>query len=363
MAGQRVIVVGAGMLGAQAAFRLQSAGAEVVVIDAQGAGGAATPASFGWINASYYLDDHHLALRCEGMSAWHRLMADLPLPVVRSGALSWELEGDALDAERFNLTERGYAVEAVDAARFAALAPAVGPVPERGLWYPEEMAAESGTVTQILLQAAVAQGARIVSGVPVTALQAQGGRITGVATDLGTLTGDAVVLCAGVQTERLLAPLGIALPLVPRPALVLRTAPLDPFLSPILVSPEGEIRQLPDGSLLMPATVGHQGDSAERVLSTVEEAISAAMARLQAVFPDVPLQIAETRMAYRPFPVDGLPVLGQAAEGLTVAVMHSGITLGALVGELLATEVLQGPSNDSTRWLAPYRPDRFAEPA
>lgn len=45
----------------------------------------------------------------------------------------------------------------------------------------------------------------------------------------------------------------------------------------------------------------------------------------------------------RPTPGDGLPILGETGvDGLTVAVMHSGVSNGALVGELISKQVLTG---------------------
>src|SRR5690606_18438725 len=63
-------------------------------------------------------------------------------------------------------------------------------------------------------------------------------------------------------------------------------------------------------------------------------------------------------VGYRPMPADGLPVIGapRAAPGLYAAMMHSGVTLAPLVGELVALEIAEGASVD---WLAPYRPERF----
>jgi glycine/D-amino acid oxidase-like deaminating enzyme len=54
-----------------------------------------------------------------------------------------------------------------------------------------------------------------------------------------------------------------------------------------------------------------------------------------------------------------LPIIGYAprSQQLYVAVMHSGVTLGPLVGELAAMELLEGVEIDL---LAPYRPARFA---
>lgn len=64
----------------------------------------------------------------------------------------------------------------------------------------------------------------------------------------------------------------------------------------------------------------------------------------------------EALRAFRPVPADGLPVMGEAADGLYLAVMHSGATLAALAGELAAREILGGSAEPL---LAPYRPGRF----
>ncbi|MDA7425369.1 NAD(P)/FAD-dependent oxidoreductase [Thalassococcus lentus] len=356
---QKVVVVGAGILGAQAAYRMQSAGADVTVIDKRGPGGVATAASFGWINASFYLDDHHFALRRSGMAAWQRLIHEVDLPVQRCGALSWEHQGPALDAECASLSAKGYAVEVVGSGTIRSLVPSLGNPPDRALWFADEMAAESEQVAARLLQLAVSKGARLLTGAAVTGVSQQAGTVTGVQTEAGAIAADEVLLCTGTQSGPLLAPLGIEVPMARRPALMLRTRPVAQCLGPVLVTPAGEIRQLPDGSILMPAAIGHQGASDETLTGTPEDAERDGLARLRALFPDLTLEIAGMMLAQRPYPADGLPVVGSVAKGVTLAVMHSGITLGALMGELLCGEILDGPSNVSSDLLAPYRPDRF----
>ena len=60
----------------------------------------------------------------------------------------------------------------------------------------------------------------------------------------------------------------------------------------------------------------------------------------------------------RPMPDDELPIVGFAGPvgGVYVAVTHSGVTLAALIGRLVASEILEGAPCD---WLAPYRLSRF----
>ena len=49
---KRIIVVGAGIVGALIGYHLARSGAKVTIIDASEAGGLATRASWAWINAS-----------------------------------------------------------------------------------------------------------------------------------------------------------------------------------------------------------------------------------------------------------------------------------------------------------------------
>jgi glycine/D-amino acid oxidase-like deaminating enzyme len=71
------------------------------------------------------------------------------------------------------------------------------------------------------------------------------------------------------------------------------------------------------------------------------------------------LGLAFHTVGYRPTPADGFPAIGRmpGMEGLYVAVMHSGVTLAPLVGELAAKEIATGKRDPD---LAPYDPGRAA---
>lgn len=64
----------------------------------------------------------------------------------------------------------------------------------------------------------------------------------------------------------------------------------------------------------------------------------------------------EVKEAVRPLPQDGMPVVGFTESGLYSVTMHSAITLGPLVGDLVACELLEDVALDI---LANYRPSRF----
>ncbi len=68
---------------------------------------------------------------------------------------------------------------------------------------------------------------------------------------------------------------------------------------------------------------------------------------------------ANIKIGTRPVPIDGFPVVGNIEEykGMFVAVMHSGVTLAPLIGQLLATEMLE---TSKSPLLEAFRPSRFA---
>ncbi|MCB1344515.1 MAG: FAD-binding oxidoreductase, partial [Rhodobacteraceae bacterium] len=121
---RHVVIVGAGIIGAAIAFRLSQGGARVTVVEGALPASGASGRSFGWINASFSLNEDHFLLRVAALTAHHALAADLgPLPTSWPGALSWEEEGAAQDATFTRLTEAGYPVRRLTRTEIAALEP------------------------------------------------------------------------------------------------------------------------------------------------------------------------------------------------------------------------------------------------
>lgn len=73
---------------------------------------------------------------------------------------------------------------------------------------------------------AASRGARFLGGHVVTAIEHEGGRVTGVATDHGSIPADVVVCCAGVWGPVLAASVGLTLPMVAFEHQYVVTAPL-----------------------------------------------------------------------------------------------------------------------------------------
>ena len=66
-------------------------------------------------------------------------------------------------------------------------------------------------------------------------------------------------------------------------------------------------------------------------------------------------ELVKVTRANRPLPSDGFPVVGFVDEALYVAVMHSAVTMGPLIGELAAYEIVSG---EGFQILDRYRPSQ-----
>lgn len=356
----KVIVIGAGVIGSLTAYHLARSGADVTVIDALGPASGASGASFGWINASFYLDAPHFHLRQAGIEAHHRLQNSLETAAIRwQRCLCWEETGDAFDAQYGELQKLGYPVRVLSRDEVSALEPEITP-PDRALMFECEGVANLCALTADALTAAQSSGAKLITGVTVDGIVHRSGRITGVRWSGGTLACDKVVVAAGVSVPDLLFDTGISVPMLDRPGVIMRSAVMPPLLAHILVTPEGEIRQDASGRLIVPTAVSHQSDATTRINSDPRSLASAAATRVSGLM-NREITWDSVALAYRPVPGDQRPVIGPAGpQGMHIAVMHSGATLCAIAAEITALEVLEAPlSKEFETLVAPYKPQRF----
>ena len=349
----QTLIIGAGITGAALAFQLSRRGEAVTILTTHAEGGLASAASFGWLNASYHLNHPHYRLRHEALAAHRRLTKALPgLPTTWQGCLWYEATGDAQDETASDLAALGYTVDRLTRAQIAMRLPALGPVPDTALFFPEEGVADPAILARALI---AASGTKVIRATVQSLTEAQG-RVTGVLTDVGLIAATKVILATGTGTPALLQPFGYTLPMLQRPGLMVATNALPPICPVVLATPDQEVRQDAAGHLIAPASAGHQGDHAE-TLGAFPVVVNATLQRLRALFPGQDIHFAQQHMAMRPVPGDGLPVAGQGPlAGLWLAVMHSGATLAPIVAECLADEVTGSPDSPL---LTDFRPSRF----
>ena len=189
-------------------------------------------------------------------------------------------------------------------------------------------------------------------------------------TDCGEIAVDKYVVATGANQQATLNLAGIDIPQRATPGVVVITKPVPKMLNTIFVAPGVHIHQRRDGRLVLgeqegaPETEAH----AKRLSAHPTRFPSTALAQQHAsrlletarhFLPSLPTDIAleEVLIGWRPLPLDGHPVLGVSPTQPKsyIAIMHSGVSLAPIVGELVSQELITGVPSSV---LEPYRPNR-----
>ena len=358
-AAAKVVIVGSGIIGASTALACQDLGAEVIVVDQGPLGGVASANSFGWINASFAETQAYFDLRNAALESFRTLGQRLELQAHVSwpGTLWWEDAGQDFEAQFASLTARGYGARRLDHDEIAALEPNLRACPAHALFTPMEGAAQAQSVAQSLLAHVAQRGGRLCPKQTVKAVHPSSGGGHIVQTSAGDLPCDFVILATGAAAYRGLAGVGWALPMDNKRGMIVHTRPVQTRIHHILMTPDVHFRQNLDGSLVAGEIFSGDLDPSEDAPALADTVIARICQKLRGQ-PDV--QLAEVKLGERPVPLDGLPVVGAVpgAPGVFLAVMHSGVTLGPLIGQLLAQEILQGSPSPL---LSSFRASRFAQ--
>lgn len=222
---------------------------------------------------------------------------------------------------------------------------------------------EPAEAARLMLADAQRHGARLVTGNVTRLIKEFDGRVTGLVLASGEeLRADHVVVAAGVGTVSLCASVGVTIPLkTPAPAgLLVRSKPVEKrILNHIVYTTRGHMRQTAGGYVLAGSDfVG--GDPGPDPEAAARKQLDIVKTNLKPEYAEL-LEFDCFTVGYRPQPSDGLPIVGASGlHGLDIAVMHSGVTNAALVGELLAEKILVGKEDAS---LQDFSLERFTDEA
>ena len=358
--GKRVVVIGAGIIGACIAHELTLAGAQVTVIEANEPATGASSRSMGWINASFIDREDYYRLRLAAMEAHRELdkAFDGALQTRWTGSINWEAAPDGMEALVADLGRFGHPIKLIGKEEFARLEPEVADLPERALLMGNEGYMDAAHAARLILAAAQARGATVLTGTPVEGLERAAGGGWTVRTPLGPVMAKDVVIAAGTRTGELCGAAGHDLPMKNEPGVLIQTPPVPFTLNHLIWSPDVHFKQLPDGRLIC----GYLFSGAITDGGGVEGVAQRMLGRLKERLPRAAdtLVIETVKHGVRPMPVDGYPAIGRLGSGqnkdLYVSVMHSGVTLGPVVGRLVAREIMTGERDPL---LAGFSPGRF----
>jgi glycine/D-amino acid oxidase-like deaminating enzyme len=362
----RVVVIGAGIIGSSIAMHLAERDLRPVLVDGAQTGHGASARSFASLSAFGVDPVGYYELACTALASWSGWAERLgEVGFRRGGGLRWEAdpqEGRRLAEQVERARSRGYPIMPVGEEELRRLLPAAetGPV-AAGCHAPRDGQVEPSLVVAACRAATEAAGGRLFLGEPArVGLDDHGIRV-----EVGDreLRPAVAVLAAGPESVAIARDVGLEIPTLASPGLLVETEPLPPFTDKVIYLPGGPgprvfLRQRSDGSVLL----GER--SQETVARDVGERHGRVLITQAARFLPVlrTARITRSLLAWRSMPADRLPIVGPVPglDSLYLAVTHSGVTLAPVVGRLVAEEIATG---DEAWLLASFRPGRFAERA
>ncbi len=366
----RIVVIGAGAVGATVSYRLAQAGARVTTVERYYPGAGITGVSFAWLNGYEKVPKHYHRLNVQSIRDHQDLADELNGRWLQiEGGLHWEHAAEtdrvkALHAAVRQLRDWGQRVEqTTPQIVMQELAP--------DLWIDPDAVSEvyvvprEGTIEPVMFahsvmhQASLRYGARL-EHATVVALDGPQGAVDKVVLDDGrTLSADVIVNCAGPDADRIAALAGARIPLAPILGLTLSTSPAPVCLRQVVNAPEALVHVDGAGHLTLRT---REVDSflvpgeTPPVDSPLTREVMSRARRILPGLEDIPID--RVRVGPRSMPQDGVSIVGfdPLVVGLYTVVTHSGITLSARLAVLVAEDLATGDCAE----LAPYRPSRFS---
>jgi glycine/D-amino acid oxidase-like deaminating enzyme len=382
----RVVVVGAGMVGAACAYYAARAGLDVLVLDRGPVGSGTTSRGEGNILVSDKEPGPELDLALLSQRLWRELGEQVgadALELEPKGGLVVATGDAAMDALRGlarGQAARGVEVEEVPAGRLRDLEPHLAPGLPGGMLYPQDLQVMPVLAAATLLRAARRLGAQVRTGVDVRGIETDdSGAVRAVVSSAGRHPASAVVNATGTWGGTVATSFGAPIPVLPRRGFVLVTEPLPRIVRRKVYSADYVANVASSGEALETSVVveGTRGGtvlvgaSRERVgfdeaLSVeVVERLAAQAVRLFPVLADV--NLLRVYRGFRPYCPDHLPVIGadDRVPGLYHACGHEGAGIGlAPATGLLVAQQIQARFDDQATDLAldvtAFRPTRFA---
>lgn len=361
----KVVVAGAGILGASAAYELAKKGVEVILVDREEAG-QATKAAAGivcpWLSQRRNKAWYQLAMR--GAAYYPSLIESLQSDgetdtgYKKVGAISIHHDEKKLEGMvKRALKRRVTAPEIGDINRlspeetrrlFPILAEGYGAVHVSGA-----ARVDGKALRNALLRAAQKHGAVLIEG--DASLISAGDTVTGVQIGEQDIQADTVIVTTGGWGNEILAPLGINFAVRKQRAQILHLNMHGVSTEnwPVVMPPGNHyLLAFPEGKIVAGTTYEDEMESKlkpEVTAGGIMEILKKAFDTAPALYEST---VTETRAGYRPFTPGFLPVFGKLPSHKRILVGNglgaTGLTMGPYIGSLLAKMAVQEPLDIDT---------------
>jgi glycine/D-amino acid oxidase-like deaminating enzyme len=369
-----VVIIGAGIIGAAAAYYLSRHPVTVTVLEGEAPAAGATGASDGAVSVGTKRPGPMMKIARKARALYEQLHAEGILAGIYHRRKTFLIARS--DAERElvvrhigDLNLAGEPAEQLDRAQLDAMLAGLGASVLGGGVVPGDGHVLGYEVVNRFL---TLSGVTLLRNTAALGLETSGGRVTGVRTEAGTLPADTVIAAAGLGSRELL---DLSDALLPRKGQMLvtdRLRPSGPVLPGHIISASylaakraTQIHESRIGLVIDPLMTGQlliggtrESDNSDR--RTDAETISVIVREAIDLYPPVATcRVIRTFSGIRTASRDGLPIVGCSPfyEGLVIATGFEGdgICLGPLMGKVSAEIALEKVPSLDVSALSPRR--------
>jgi len=252
-----IVIIGAGIVGVSTAWFLARQGVNVVVCEKGHVAGEQSSRNWGWVRQQLR-DSREMPMAVESLRIWRSLEAEIGDDVgFHEGGIFIAANSDK-DAERYAdwiriSDEHGIETRMIDGPELKKFVRGAATEWKGVLYTPSDGRAEPHKAAPAIARAAERAGATIVTGCAVRGIETEGGAVSSVVTEHGTIKTPQVLCAAGAWTSMFCRSLGISLPQLKVRGTVARTAPTENILDGSLCDNHIALRRRTDGGY----TVAH----------------------------------------------------------------------------------------------------------
>jgi glycine oxidase len=354
------VVVGGGVIGLAIAWRAAQAGLSVLVLERDEPGAGASGVAAGMlapVTEAEFGEQALLALNRESAAMWPGFAAELS---ERSGIDTGYRESGAIlaaadrdDGEELRRLHRfqrelGLDVEWLSGRDLRRLEPRLSPRVSGGILAPREAHVEPRAVVRALRGALREAGGEVVTGAPVTAVDAGGATLAD-----RRVEAQRVVVAAGCWSGAFDG----APPVRPVKGQILRLRG-EALAQRMVRTPRCYVVSRPNGEVVVGATVEERGFDTSVTAGGVHRLLEAAWE----VLPEVEeLELVEAAARLRPGTPDNAPAIGECGGVIWATGHHRNGVLLAPITAVAVTALLTG--GDAPAAVEPFSPARFSEVA
>tara|TARA_Y100000022_G_C13213779_1_gene358875 strand:+ start:67 stop:1212 length:1146 start_codon:yes stop_codon:yes gene_type:complete len=353
---KEAVVVGAGIIGSSIAYELSKRGVKVTLIDKNVPGSACSGSSFSWINATYPKKPYSYNLFSQlGINAFHIIQRELSLDIKWNGSLEWSSTIEDQEKLIESVSElQSYPkytpTSIIEYKKAKKLEPHIDfKGNENIIFSKEDGAIDPKDAISKMINAIKKNGGSVLYPCEFEKIIESNDSFSKIKTSMGILKSENVIFCNGVDIDNSFNANFLK---KPRPGVIIKTKPQKNLINSVVYGPKIHVHQQTNGQIII----------GEQITAPIKENSRDHLKRINKHFKNMvkgasDLNPLEILVGWRPIPKDDLPIIGRFKnKSVYVAVMHSGISLAAIVGNLVSQEIVD---EVDSLLLKDFRPSRF----